>query len=73
MRIRIRQPRGDAIVSAQVHVNGRRVRRVSRSELDRPVVLRRLPRGRYRVRVALRTATGAAIRGTRTYRTCAAR
>jgi hypothetical protein len=73
LRIRIRQPRGDAIVSALVHVNGKRVKSVPRSELDRPIVLRRLPKRRYRVRVTLQTATERTIRGTRTYRTCASR
>jgi hypothetical protein len=73
-RVRIRQPRGDTIVSARVDVDGRRVRTVTRSELDRPIVLRRLPHGRrYRVRVTLQTATKRTIRGTRTYRACGTR
>lgn len=70
LRIRLRQPRADAIVSARVSVDARRSMTLSRSEVDRPIDLRRLPKGRYTVRITLRTATKKTIRGARRYRTC---
>lgn len=70
LRIQLRQPRADAIVSARVTVNKKRSMIVTRSEIDRPIYLRRLPKGRYTVQIMLRTATKKTIRGARRYRTC---
>jgi hypothetical protein len=70
LRIRLRQPRSDAIVSAQVSVDGKRSTSVTRSAVDAPIDLRGLPRGRYTVQIALRTATKKTIRGSRRYRSC---
>lgn len=71
LRIRIRQPRADAIVAARVSVNHSRSAAVGRSKVGLPIDLRRLPKGRYTVQITLRTATKKTIRGSRGYRTCA--
>jgi hypothetical protein len=70
-RIRLKEPRGDALVSANVFVNGRRVATRSGARITAPVNLRGLPRGRYSVRITARTVLGRTITGTRRYRTCA--
>ena len=69
-RIRIRRLRDDPIVRAEVRVNGKRVRVVRGSRLRAPVDLRGLPKGRFRVEIRVRTASGKTVRGTRRYRTC---
>jgi hypothetical protein len=71
LRISLRQPRADAIVSARVNVDGKRRVTVPRRRVDRPIDLRGLPRGRYTVQITLRTATRKTIGGSRRYRTCA--
>jgi hypothetical protein len=69
-RIRLREPRGDALASAMVFVNGRRVRVVRGERLTARVDLRGLPKGRYTVRIVARTVLGRTIQGKRRYRTC---
>ncbi len=69
-RIRIRRLRDDPIVRAEVRVNGKRVRVVRGSRLRAPVNLQGLPKGRFRVEIRVRTASGKTVRGTRRYRTC---
>jgi hypothetical protein len=71
LRIRLRQPRADAIVSAQVSVDGKRSATVARRKINVPIKLRGLPRRRYTVQLTLRTATQQTIRGSRRYRSCA--
>jgi hypothetical protein len=70
-RIRVRQIPGVAYRSVAVTVNGRAAR-VSRAggRHVAQVDLRRLPRGRFTVRIAVLTAEGQPIRATRRYRTC---
>ena len=70
LRIRLRQPRGDAIVSARVTIPGRPPLNVPRGGVDLPIDLRDLPKGRYTVRVVLRTALKQTISGSRRYRSC---
>jgi hypothetical protein len=72
-RIRLREPRADPLVRATVDVNGRRVKAVVGARLTAPVNLRRVPAGRYTVKIAVRTASGRLIKGNRRYRTCADR
>jgi uncharacterized repeat protein (TIGR01451 family) len=72
-RIRIRRLRDDPIVRAEVRVNGKRVRVVRGSRLRAPVDLRGLPKGRFKVQITVRTASGKIARGTRRYRTCTKR
>jgi hypothetical protein len=70
LRIQLRQPRGDAIVAAQVSVNRKLVATVPRRRISLPINLRGLPKGRYTVQIALQTATKQTIRGSRRYRSC---
>ncbi|HWT93305.1 MAG TPA: alpha/beta fold hydrolase [Solirubrobacteraceae bacterium] len=66
-------PRGDRIRSAEVRVNGKRVkvlRARAGKRLSSKVVLRGLPKGTFRVTVTVRTAKGRTLRSARTYRTC---
>jgi len=69
--IRLRVPKGSTVVSAEVKVNGKRaaVRRGAR--LRSVVNLTQLPKGSFRVDIALRLADGRTVKGSRTYRTCA--
>ena len=69
--IRLREPNGLRIRSARVTVAGKRVaarRRNGRWTVT--VDLRGLPRGRYAVRIVVRTESGKTLTGTRRYRTC---
>jgi plastocyanin len=77
-RIRIRQPKGVRIASAQVSVNGRPVE-VSKLVIDgrlrhiAEVDLRGLGKGTYKVDIVAKTDKGKELRGTRSYQTCAAK
>jgi predicted acyl esterase len=68
--IRLRQPRGDALKSAVVTVNGKRVKTLRGKRLRAKVNLRGLPRKTVRVTVTAKTRKGRTLRSTRTYRTC---
>jgi hypothetical protein len=71
-RIRLKEPPGDALRTALVFVNGKRVvTRRTAGRITAPVTLRGLPRGRYTVRITATTVLGRTITGTRRYRTCA--
>lgn len=70
LRIRLHQPRADAIVSAQVSVNGKRSATVARRKINAPITLRGLRARRYTVQITMRTANKQTIRGSRTYRSC---
>lgn len=71
-RIRLKEPPGDALQSARVYVNNKRVGPVRTGDrLTAPVNLRNLPRGRYTVKITAKTVLGRTISGTRRYRTCA--
>lgn len=69
-RIRLKEPAGDALASAKVTVNGRRVAVRKGERLTAPVDLKGLPRGRYTVRIVAKTVLGRTIKGKRVYRTC---
>jgi hypothetical protein len=69
-RIRLREPKGDALRSAVVFVNGKRVKAVRGERLTARVDLRGLPKGRYKVKIVAKTVLGRTMRGTRRYRTC---
>ena len=73
--IRLREPVGDALESARITLNGRRLRvtRNAANRLGTVVDLRGLPRGRYRVAIVAETVRGRTIRGSRRYRTCGKR
>jgi sulfoquinovosidase len=71
--IRIVRPRrrGERIASARVYVNGRRARtRKVRGRFRARVDLRGLPRGRFTVRIVVRTTRGRTYVAKRRYRTC---
>jgi alpha-glucosidase (family GH31 glycosyl hydrolase) len=71
--IRLVRPRRGRIVSARVYVNGRRVKTVrSRGRVLARVDLRGLPRGRFTVRIVVRTSRGRTYVAKRRYRTCVA-
>ncbi|MEA2386941.1 MAG: hypothetical protein QOJ22_1115 [Thermoleophilaceae bacterium] len=70
-KIRLKEPRGDALEQASVYVNGRRVEVRRGERLTAPINLRGLPKGRYTVRIVATTVLGKTIKGSRKYRTCA--
>ena len=72
-RIRLKEPPGDALVSARVTVNGKPVATRTGSRLTAAVVLTGLPKGRYAVRITAKTVLGRTVSGVRRYRTCAPR
>lgn len=72
-RIRLRVPKGVSVASAEVRVNGRRVKSIRRSRITAPVDLRSLPAGRFSVTIRIKLADGRTISGTRRYRTCKAK
>jgi len=70
-RIRLRVPVGTTVSSARVLVAGRRTKLIRGRRLTAPIDLRGRPRGVVEVRIRIVTATGAVLRETRDYRTCA--
>lgn len=71
-RIRLKEPKADALATASVFVNGKRVRTVKGAKRIRAGVnLTGLPKGRYTVKIVAKTVLGRTITGTRKYRTCA--
>ena len=72
-RIRLKEPPGDALKTAIVSVNGRRVATRAGTRITAPIDLKGLPRGRYTVRIVATTVLGRTISGSRRYRTCATR
>jgi hypothetical protein len=75
-RIRLRIPKGAdgkkvAVTSVSVFVNGKRVAVRKGKRLTAPVDLRRLPKGRFSVKITIVLGDGRVVTGTRKYRTCA--
>jgi hypothetical protein len=71
--IRVREPRGDALRSATVWVNGKQVRTVRGTRIRARVVLRGLHRGAVRVKIRAVTRSGRVITGERVYHPCVER
>jgi hypothetical protein len=70
-RFTIQQPRGGRIVKALVYINGRRVLRVSRPRRGvRVISLKRLPPGRFLLRIVAIHNDGSKTISTRRYRGC---
>lgn len=69
-RIRLRAPKGQAIASANVFVNGRRVKAVRGRRVTAPVDLRGLPKGRWTVKIVITLKSGKRLQASRRYRTC---
>ena len=74
-KIRIRQPKGSARIAAvKVTVNGKPVTAsLEGKRFTAPVDLRGFAAGTYEVQIVATTADGKTLRGTRRYRTCAAK
>ena len=66
---RLHSRRGSRIVRVEVFLNGRRILRRSGRDLRR-VTLRRLPQGRFTVRIVATRRNGSQLTSTRTYRGC---
>ena len=64
-------PRGAKLAMETVRVNGKLVRTVRGKRITARVDLRGLPRGRFRVKIEVRTVDGRKVSATRRYRTCA--
>jgi Tol biopolymer transport system component len=69
-RIRLARPSGDPLRSAEVFIGSKRVRRIRGRKLTTPIDLRGLPKGKFKVRVVVKTRSGRKLSITRTYRTC---
>jgi hypothetical protein len=69
--ITLKAPRGLSVVSATIAINGKVKARVTGGRTKAPVDLRGLPKGRVRVKVAVKASDGKTYTATRTYRTCA--
>ena len=70
-KIRLKEPRGDALRSAEVFLDGKRIQVRRGERLTAPINLRGLPKGRYTVKIVAKTVLGRTIQGKRRYRTCA--
>ncbi len=70
-RIRLRVPKGVTAASATVLVNGRTASVVKGRRLTAPIDLRGLPKGRFTVKITLKTTDGRSVSSARHYRTCA--
>ncbi len=68
--IRLRSPSRETLVEGRVFVNGKQVRVVRGRRLRSKVNLIGLPKGRYNVRITVKTKSGKRFSGTRRYRTC---
>jgi hypothetical protein len=68
LKLKLRTPAGVRIAKATYSVAGKRAKRFTGT-----VTLRRLPKGRFAVKVAVRLADGRSFTVTRRYRTCAPR
>jgi hypothetical protein len=72
-KIRLRVPKGAAVTSATVKVNGKAVAVRKGARLRSTVDLRTLPKGRFTVSIELKLANGKTLKGERKYRTCVAK
>jgi hypothetical protein len=71
--VRIKRPRGTTLTAVRVFINGARVRLLRGRRIKSSITLKRVPQGRFEVRVSVTTGTSSAISLSRTlrYRTCA--
>jgi hypothetical protein len=70
LRLRLRQPPGDALQSVQISVNGRRAKSLNAANAVGPQTLTHVPQRRVRVSVAAKTVLGQTIKAQRVYRSC---
>ncbi len=66
---RIHQPRHGSVVAVRVYVNGKLIRRVRGRRIVR-VVVHRLPKGKFTVKIVARTSSGSETVSVRRYRGC---
>jgi hypothetical protein len=71
LRLRLRQPPGDALKSVRITVNGRRAKSLNATNATGTQTLTHVPKRRVKVRVSAQTVLGQTITGQRTYRACA--
>jgi hypothetical protein len=71
-RITLKAPRGTHVLSATIAINGKVKARVKGGRTQAPVDLRGLPKGRVKVKIAVKASDGKTYTSSRTYRTCAA-
>ena len=64
-------PKGADVTQAEVLVNGHSVAIRKGARLRSTVDLRKLPKGRFTVKISLKLKNGKTISATRRYRTCA--
>jgi 6-phosphogluconolactonase (cycloisomerase 2 family) len=69
-RIRLRNVKGNAVVRAQIKLNGKSARVVKGKALSLPIDLRGLPKGRVKVEIITTNRNGARLVGRRVYHTC---
>jgi hypothetical protein len=70
IRLRLRPAPGVQLLSARITLRGHRAVRLPATRATTSVSLRGLPRGRFTLRISVRTADGRTITLRRTYRTC---
>jgi hypothetical protein len=70
LRLRLKQPPGDALKSVRISMNGRRATSLNATNATGTQTLTHVPRRRVRVRVQATTVLGQTITGQRTYRAC---
>lgn len=71
-KIRLKEPAGDALLSATVSRNAKRIPVTKAGgRLTATIRLTGSPRGRYTIKIAAKTVLGKTIKGSRKYRTCA--
>ena len=70
-RIRLRGPHNERLRSARVYVGGRRVAVLKGRRAARPLTVRRVPKGSFRVRIVATTRAGKRVVVQRRYRICA--
>ena len=70
-RIRVRKIPSVTWVSATIKVNGKRVDTVKGKRLTAAISLKKLPAGRFTVKITAKASDGRTVTGTRRYRTCA--
>jgi hypothetical protein len=71
LRLRLRALSAGSSARAEVFVAGRRVRTLTGDRLRTRIVLRRLPKRRWTLKIVITLASGDRLQATRRYRTCA--
>lgn len=70
LRFRLKRPSGILLTQADVYLGTRRIKRLTGASLTKPVVLTKLPRGRYTVVVVASLQDGGRLSGRRVLRAC---